>query len=142
MRSSTIHLWMLWGQAYGTQNIDLGKFLCGYKVSRLSVSIATPAFPDIMLDASLPRLLFTCSLLCALTGLTACGGGAEPASSATVPAYAAAAVQMPVADCESQACQGLRIIDSNAETFRADAARRDALAMAVIQAGDHPAPGN
>ena len=84
-----------------------------------------------MYTFSLPRLFFTCSLLCALTGLTACGDGAAPASQAAVPAYAATAVQMPAADCEPQACQGLRIIDSNAETFRADAARRDALAMAV-----------
>jgi hypothetical protein len=80
---------------------------------------------------SLPRLFSICSLLCALTGLTACGGGAGLAPQAAVPAYAATAVQMPAADCEPQACQGLRIIDSNAETFRADAARRDALVMAV-----------
>jgi len=84
-----------------------------------------------MLTPVLPRPFSLCFLLCALAGLTACGGGDEPASSAAAPAYAAGAVQMPVADCEPQACQGLRIIDSNAETFRADAARRDALAVAV-----------
>lgn len=90
-----------------------------------------------MLTSALPRLFSACSLLCALTGLTACGGGAELAPSSAAPAYAATAVQMPVADCAPQACQGLRIIDSNAETFRADAARRDALAIAVAQADDH-----
>jgi hypothetical protein len=121
----------LWAQAYGTKNIDSEKFLYGYKIGRLGTSIATFSYPDIMHTLSLPRLFVTCSLLCALTGLTACGGGAGPASEAAVPAYAATAVQMPAADCEPQACQGLRIIDSNAETFRADAARRDALAMAV-----------
>lgn len=63
-------------------------------------------------------------LLCTALGLAACGG-ADPTSSV----YAA----MPVADCEAQACRGLRIVDSNAETFRADNARRAALAQAVAQ---------
>jgi hypothetical protein len=31
----------------------------------------------------------------------------------------------------------LRIVDSNAETFRADSARRDALALAVAKLDDH-----
>jgi len=82
-----------------------------------------------MFTSTLPRLFSLCSLLCALTGLTACGGGGIETTAA--PVYATSSVQMPVADCEPQACQGLRIIDSNAETFRADGARRDALALAV-----------
>jgi hypothetical protein len=78
-----------------------------------------------------PARLFAAPLLCFLTCLTACGGNADGASAA--PARAANVSQAPVADCEPQACQGLRIIDSNAETFRADAARRDALALAVAR---------
>lgn len=75
--------------------------------------------------------LFAAPLLCVLASLTACGANPEAAPAA--PALAASVSHTPVADCEPQACQGLRIIDSNAETFRADAARRDALAMAVAR---------
>lgn len=83
----------------------------------------------IMSAATLPRFLFLCTLCCALA---ACGANVESAS----PALAAHAARTPAADCEPQACQGLRIIDSNAETFRADSARRDALSMAVARLDD------
>jgi hypothetical protein len=83
-----------------------------------------------MSTTSLLRLLS----ICAIAGLTACGGAVDPA---VKPALAASVVHMPVADCEPQACQGLRIVDSNAETFRADSARRDALALAVAKLDDH-----
>jgi len=86
-----------------------------------------------MLTSSLPRLFSLCSLCCAVAGLTACGGNADPAASAPTPVLAASVSHMPTADCEPEACQGLRIIDSNTESFRADAARRDALAAAVAR---------
>lgn len=70
-------------------------------------------------------------LLCASASLTACGAG-----TATAPDRARVA-NMPVADCEAQACRGLRIVDANAETFRADSARRDALAAAVARLEVH-----
>jgi hypothetical protein len=97
-----------------------------------------------MLTTSLPRLFSLCSLLCALAGLTACGGNMDATSvtASAAPVLAASVAQAPVADCEPQACQGLRIIDSNAETFRADAARRDALAMAVAQFDNHAVPAH
>jgi len=77
---------------------------------------------------SLPRV----AALLSLVLLTSCGGDPDTAP-APVTALAASTsiTHMPVADCEPQGCQGLRVIDSNAETFRADAARRDALARAV-----------
>lgn len=37
--SSAIHLQMLWRQAYGTQSIDMEKFLYGYKLDKLAASI-------------------------------------------------------------------------------------------------------
>jgi hypothetical protein len=87
---------------------------------------------------SLPRL----AALLSLVLLTACGGNPDTAP-APVTALAArtSLTHMPVADCEPQGCHGLRIIDSNAETFRADAARRDALARAVaaVDTGATPA---
>ncbi|WP_332847851.1 hypothetical protein [Massilia sp. S19_KUP03_FR1] len=70
------------------------------------------------------------TILCMLAGLSGCGGADQTALQADHTA------RMPSADCEPQACQGLRIIDSNAETFRADSARRDALAAAVAQLND------
>lgn len=93
-----------------------------------------------MMISALPQLPSTSfshvlALLC-LASLTACGGNFEAApAAATTPAtaLAASASRTPVADCEPQACQGLRIIDSNAESFRADGARRDALALAVAK---------
>jgi len=82
----------------------------------------------------LSRLLSICFLLCTSAGLTACGGAVD----ATVhPTFAANVTHMPVADCEPQACQGLRIVDSNAETFRADSARRDVLALTVAKLDAH-----
>ena len=93
-----------------------------------------------MLTFPLTRLISTCSLLSAIASLTACGGNVDTAFATTTPVLAANTTATPVADCEPQACQGLRIIDSNAETFRADAARRDALAMAVAQLDDHNTP--
>jgi hypothetical protein len=55
--------------------------------------------------------------------LAACGG----ASHDSAPDQAAPLmVNMPAADCEPQACKGLRIIDGNAEAFRLDAQRRAA----------------
>jgi hypothetical protein len=87
-----------------------------------------------MATTILPCLLTVGFLLCAGVGLSACGGAVE----ATVhPAPAASVAAVPVADCEPQACRGLRIIDSNAETFRADSARRDALAATVARLDDH-----
>jgi hypothetical protein len=82
----------------------------------------------IMPTTNLPSLLSIGFLLCASAGLSACGGAVD---AAVKPASGAA--PMPVADCAAQACQGLRIIDSNAETFRADSARRDALAASVAK---------
>lgn len=38
---------------------------------------------------------------------------------------------LPIANCTLQAYQGVRIIDSHGDTFRADNARREAPAMAV-----------
>jgi hypothetical protein len=93
---------------------------------------------------SLTRLLSIFPLLCALASLTACGGGVgaspDTAMSATASVVVASAAPMPVADCAPQACAGLRIIDSNAETFRVDSARRDALALAVAKLDSEPYP--
>lgn len=79
---------------------------------------------------ALPRLLAALSFACVLT---ACGGNVDTGAIRAAPVLAATSAHMPVADCEPQACQGLRIIDSNAETFRADNARREALALAVAR---------
>lgn len=75
---------------------------------------------------SFPQLTIVLALAC----LSACGGNVDAPPSPAL-ALAADAAQIPVADCEPQACRALRIIDSNAETFRADSARRDTLALAV-----------
>lgn len=83
-----------------------------------------------MSTPALPRLFCLCAFVVTLSGLTACGNNTDTATP-TRTALAASVSHMPVADCEPQACQGMRIIDSNAETFRADSARRDALALAV-----------
>jgi hypothetical protein len=79
---------------------------------------------------ALSRLFCLCTYVVALAGLTACGNNLDTAAP-THTARAASVAHMPVADCEPQACQSMRIIDSNAETFRVDSARRDALALAV-----------
>jgi hypothetical protein len=92
------------------------------------------------MNTTLPRL----AILVGLISLTACGGNPDatpaPAPATTLAASASSATHMPVADCEPQGCRGLRIIDSNAETFRADAARRDALALAVAKLDNRAAP--
>lgn len=77
-----------------------------------------------MATSSVLIKLFSCVTLAALAG---CGGGASEAAAPTV----VAASMGPVADCEAQACRALRIIDANAETYRADAARRAELTQAV-----------
>lgn len=67
--------------------------------------------------------------------LAACGGQSQDAGQ---PALQTAAVMQtvavgqadqaaPVPDCAPQHCEGLRIIDGNAEAFRVDAQRRAAL---------------
>lgn len=98
----------------------------------------------IMSPFSLRRLRSLFPVLCALAGLIACGGGIDTgpdtAISATASVVVANAAPMPVADCAPQACAGLRIIDSNAETFRVDSARRDALALAVAKLDGEPYP--
>lgn len=134
---------MLWGQAYGTKYIVLGKFPSGYKLGTLAPSITHPPLANIMTFA-LPRLATFATFfnLATLVFLTACGGNPDAATApATNLAASTSITHMPVADCEPQGCHGLRIIDSNAETFRADAARRDALAQAVarLDTGASPA---
>lgn len=101
-------------------------------MGRLASSITH--FPQpAMFTSALPRLFAVFFFACVLT---ACGGNVDTGSVAATaaPVLAANIVHMPMADCEPQACQGLRIIDSNAETFRADNARREALALAVARA--------
>jgi hypothetical protein len=88
-----------------------------------------------MFTSTLTRLFAALSLAAALT---ACGSNVETATPA--PVLAAAISHMPVADCEPQACQGLRVIDGNVETFRADNARREALALAVARMDDGASP--
>lgn len=79
--------------------------------------------------------------------LSACGGGADseappatqtsttgittPATSATVVSTAVAvSANSPAPDCAPENCSSLRIIDGNAEAWRADAAKREARADA------------
>ena len=97
-----------------------------------------PAYFVLSMNATLPRL----TILFGLVFLTACGGNPDAATApaTTLAASASSVTHMPVADCEPQGCHGLRIIDSNAETFRADAARRDALALAVAKLDNGAAP--
>lgn len=88
-----------------------------------------------MFTSALLRLLNVFCAFSVACVLTACGGNVDTATvtATAAPVLAANSVHMPMADCEPQACQGLRIIDSNAETFRADNARREALALAVAR---------
>jgi hypothetical protein len=65
--------------------------------------------------------------------LSACGGQADtqapPQTAAvlrTVAVPGQADPQNPTPDCAPEQCQGLRIIDGNAEAFRVDAQRRAA----------------
>jgi hypothetical protein len=60
-----------------------------------------------------------------LSLLTACGGSDFKAGAPMAQA-AAASAQNPAPDCQPENCQGLRIVDGNAETYRFDAARRTA----------------
>lgn len=73
-------------------------------------------------------LPFRSALCMALVALvSACGG--QAASDAPIRTAAIAQVapaQAPTPDCAPQQCQGLRIIDGNAEAFRVDAQRRAA----------------
>jgi hypothetical protein len=90
----------------------------------------------IIMTFPIPRTVTfaTFAPLAALVFLTACGGSPEGVNPPpTTLAASTSITHMPVADCEPQGCHGLRIIDSNAETFRADAARRDALQQAVAR---------
>ena len=54
--------------------------------------------------------------------------GPVPAATQMVPG---AAANMPQPDCAAEGCNRLRIIDGNAEAWRIDAARRDALAAGL-----------
>lgn len=86
------------------------------------------------------RLFSVFSMTLVAAALSACGGSA---TDSTLPAAQSAAVQSaavthvvdlsvdraavgqtPVPDCAAENCQGLRIIDGNAEAFRIDAMRR------------------
>jgi len=53
--------------------------------------------------------------------LVGCGG----VNSVDAPVRATTTSNMPKADCEPQNCQGLRIIDGNAEAYRLDALRKN-----------------
>ncbi len=88
----------------------------------------------------LPLRSVPCIALVAL--LSACGGQAEPearlqtaaamqvviAPGAAGTSAQSANAQGPTPDCAPQNCQGLRIIDGNAEAYRIDAQRRAAAA--------------
>jgi hypothetical protein len=70
--------------------------------------------------------------------LTACGGGQidqmdQPTmtAAATMTSSAQASSTMPAPDCAADGCQGLRIIDANAEAYRYDAMRRAAAEQAA-----------
>lgn len=86
--------------------------------------------------------------------LTACGAGNQEiqaaqtasisassalmADTATVastgaPVAPVVSANMPVPDCAAEGCGSLRIIDGNAEAFRIDAQRRDALQASLPQ---------
>ena len=76
--------------------------------------------------------------LCLTALLAACGAGntsVQPTQTAALVQTATGTAQatvtvatatMPAPDCAAQGCQGLRIIDANAEAFRYDAMRRAA----------------
>jgi hypothetical protein len=86
-----------------------------------------------MTKHSLSKVLAALALFSALS---ACGGGdaAAPVPTATRTAapklisstsQAGVTAAMPAPDCAPEGCKGLRIIDGNAEAWRADAAKRD-----------------
>lgn len=66
--------------------------------------------------------------------LTACGGGSAPDEGHTTTAALMVQGNAPVADCEAEGCNRPRIIDGNAEQFRASAALQAQLAE-TVQAG-------
>jgi hypothetical protein len=86
------------------------------------------------------RLPTIFSTILIAAAMSACGGGSAPDSalSAAAPAIQSAAAthvvdlsvdpaavgQTPAPDCAAENCQGLRIIDGNAEAWRLDAMRR------------------
>ena len=68
--------------------------------------------------------------------LTACGAGqVDQQPTLTVAAMQSSSAQasaaMPAPDCAADGCQGLRIIDANAEAYRYDAMRRAAADQAA-----------
>jgi hypothetical protein len=68
--------------------------------------------------------------------LTACGAGqADPTIATAAATMSSSAAQvsatMPAPDCAADGCQGLRIIDANAEAYRYDAMRRAAADQAA-----------
>ena len=68
--------------------------------------------------------------------LTACGGGqVDQQPTLTVATMQSSNAQvsaaMPAPDCAADGCQGLRIIDANAEAYRYDAMRRAAADQAA-----------
>ena len=91
---------------------------------------------------------FPCAVLLAAImalSLSACGAGTDydsypatqtsttgvtevPANVTAVPSVHAVSANMPAPDCAPENCSSLRIIDGNAEAWRADAAKRAASA--------------
>ncbi|MDQ2820610.1 MAG: hypothetical protein M3Y65_09470 [Pseudomonadota bacterium] len=88
--------------------------------------------PDAVKDDSINVSVVTSIRHCALAcTVNACRGADDAAPFAAAPVLAATTVHIPAADGKLQACQGVRIIDSHGDTFRADNARREALALAM-----------
>lgn len=98
--------------------------------------------------------LRTIAALATTVLLTACGAGqhdsqavqtqtaaitvSTPAAAAAAPSTGApvapsVAANMPAPDCAAEGCGSLRIIDGNAEAFRLDIQRRDALQASLPQ---------
>jgi hypothetical protein len=68
--------------------------------------------------------------------LTACGAGQADQATVTAAAMqsssaAQVSAAMPAPDCAADGCQGLRVIDANAEAYRYDAMRRAAADQAA-----------
>lgn len=89
------------------------------------------------------QILTSLSAIALAAALTACGGYTEPQEA---PLQTAALMQaeagadqgaaqanpnMPQPDCAAEGCSGLRIINGNAEAYRADRAERDRLEAAA-----------
>ncbi|MBQ5950306.1 hypothetical protein [Massilia sp. ST3] len=100
-------------------------------------------------------ILRTAAAIATTVLLTACGAGTQEihatqtasisasgaslAQEAAVPSTGApvapvVSANMPAPDCAAEGCGSLRIIDGNAEAFRIDAQRRDALQASLPQA--------